>query len=111
MHYPLIHESNQRPYHFIHGYAQFLDQQLAYPSRFGRSKGIFICLTMNAASAAWSRSGVPRTIGSSSPAANTISRRSGGTRQAIRAVVDHFAGRIQFVQVGEEGTGTRAFAA
>ena len=28
MHYPLIHHSNQRPYHFIHGYAQFLEQQL-----------------------------------------------------------------------------------
>ena len=28
MHYPLIHHSNQRPYHFIHGYAQFLEEQL-----------------------------------------------------------------------------------
>jgi len=28
MHYPLVHQSNQRPYHFIHGYTQFLEQQL-----------------------------------------------------------------------------------
>ena len=28
MHYPLIHDSNQRPYHFIHGYTQYLEQQL-----------------------------------------------------------------------------------
>jgi len=28
MHYPLIHQSNQRPYHFLHGYAQFLEEQL-----------------------------------------------------------------------------------
>lgn len=28
MHYPLIHQSNQRPYHFIHGYVQFLEQKL-----------------------------------------------------------------------------------
>jgi len=28
MHYPAIHQSNQRPYHFIHGYAQHLEQQL-----------------------------------------------------------------------------------
>ena len=28
MHYPLIHHSNQRPYHFIHGYAQYLEEQL-----------------------------------------------------------------------------------
>jgi hypothetical protein len=28
MHYPLIHQSSQRPYHFIHGYVQFLEQQI-----------------------------------------------------------------------------------
>lgn len=28
MHYPLIHQSNQRPYHFIHGYPQYLETQL-----------------------------------------------------------------------------------
>jgi hypothetical protein len=28
MHYPLVHESNQRPYHFLHGYPQYLEQQL-----------------------------------------------------------------------------------
>lgn len=28
MHYPLIHQSNDRPYHFIHGYIQYLEQQL-----------------------------------------------------------------------------------
>ena len=28
MQYPLIHQSGQRPYHFIHGYVQFLEQQL-----------------------------------------------------------------------------------
>ena len=28
MHYPLIHQSNHRPYHFIHGYTQFLEEQL-----------------------------------------------------------------------------------
>lgn len=28
MHYPLIHQSNQRPYHFLHGYVQYLEQQL-----------------------------------------------------------------------------------
>src|SRR5713226_8886717 len=27
MHYPLIHECNQRPYHFLHGYPQYLEQQ------------------------------------------------------------------------------------
>jgi ADP-heptose:LPS heptosyltransferase len=31
MHYPLIHHSNQRPYHFLHGYAQFLERRLGVP--------------------------------------------------------------------------------
>jgi hypothetical protein len=28
MHYPLVHQSNQLLYHFIHGYAQYLEQRL-----------------------------------------------------------------------------------
>ncbi|MFN0052609.1 MAG: hypothetical protein ACKV0T_10480 [Planctomycetales bacterium] len=28
MHYPLIHESNQRPYHFLHDYVQYLERHL-----------------------------------------------------------------------------------
>src|SRR5690606_11353618 len=28
LHYPLVHQSNQRPYHFIHGYAQYLEEKL-----------------------------------------------------------------------------------
>jgi hypothetical protein len=28
MHYPLIHQSNQRPYHFLHGFVQHLEERL-----------------------------------------------------------------------------------
>ena len=28
MHYPLVHQSNQRPYHFLHGYVQYLEERL-----------------------------------------------------------------------------------
>jgi len=28
MHYPLVHESNQRPFHFVHGFTQFAEKQL-----------------------------------------------------------------------------------
>ena len=27
-HYPLIHQSNQRPYHFIHGFIEYLGERL-----------------------------------------------------------------------------------
>ncbi len=39
MHYPLIHESNQRPYHFIHGYAQYLEQKLGVPVPISEFRG------------------------------------------------------------------------
>ena len=28
MHYPLVHQSNRRPYHFLQGYTQYLEEQL-----------------------------------------------------------------------------------
>jgi len=31
MHDPLIHHSNQRPYHFLHGFPQYLEQILGVP--------------------------------------------------------------------------------
>jgi ADP-heptose:LPS heptosyltransferase len=31
MHYPLIHRSNTAPFHFLHGYAQYLEEQLDIP--------------------------------------------------------------------------------
>jgi len=30
MHYPLVHQSNQQPYHFIHGYTQYLEQTFGF---------------------------------------------------------------------------------
>src|SRR5882724_5080500 len=29
--YPLVHESNRRPFHFVHGFAQDLERQLGVP--------------------------------------------------------------------------------
>ena len=38
-HYPLVHQANSRPYHFIHGYAQFLEQRLGVPIPLTRFSG------------------------------------------------------------------------
>jgi ADP-heptose:LPS heptosyltransferase len=39
MHCPLIHQSNQRPFHFIHAFAQYLEQQLGLPVPVTEFKG------------------------------------------------------------------------
>ena len=39
MHNPLVHQSSQRPYHFIHGFVQFLEQQLHVPIAVTRFQG------------------------------------------------------------------------
>ena len=45
MHYSLIHESNQRPFHFIRGYSQYLESRLGLriPSRGSMATPICEC--------------------------------------------------------------------
>jgi hypothetical protein len=49
MHYPLIHQSDRRPYHFIHGYAQFLEERLGVKIPSPGSPAIFIFQPKSAA--------------------------------------------------------------
>lgn len=103
-HYPLIHLSNQLPYHFIHGFMEYLGGQLdrrVTPSKF---KGD-IHLSEE------EREAPP-------PFAELIGEEpwwlinAGGKfdfttkwwdPDRFQAVVDHFRGRLKFVQVGEAG--------
>src|SRR5262249_10126777 len=39
MHYPLVHRSNQTPHHFLHGYAQYLEERLGVRIPVTRFKG------------------------------------------------------------------------
>lgn len=103
MNYPLIHQSNTLPYHFIHGFIQFLNFELAtaiYPTAF---KGD-IHLTDEEMS--W-MSQVQEITGNADPFWIIV---AGGKFdftckwwdvKRYQQVVDHFAGIIQFVQVGE----------
>ncbi|NQV24727.1 MAG: FkbM family methyltransferase [Rhodopirellula sp.] len=102
MHYPLIHQCNQRPYHFIHGYAQFLEERLGVRVPVSRFRGD-VHLTEDE---------------KQQPLPNPeprIKERfwiivAGGkydftakwwNPESYQKVVDHFQGRIQFVQCGE----------
>ena len=104
-HYPLIHQSNQAPFHFLHGFTDFLSRELGrsiVPSKFkgdihisDEEKGWF--------------SQVFELLGIDIPYWIIV---AGGKRdftikwwesERYQAVVDHFRGKIAFVQVGEKG--------
>ena len=104
MHYPLVHQSNQRPYHFLHGYTQYLEQQLDLRIPVTQFRGdIHLSEAEKEApplagfcSQARQSLGLPsrdeketsplagELPGSSLPAASTTSQPSGGTRRAIK---------------------------
>jgi ADP-heptose:LPS heptosyltransferase len=101
MHYPLVHNSNYRPYHFIHGYAQFLEDRLGVRVPLAHFKGdIYLS--------------PPEKAG---PAPGGVTGRywllvAGGKYDftakwwdpaRFARVVEHFRGRVAFVQVGEAG--------
>ncbi len=101
-HYPLIHQSNERPYHFVHGYAQYLEQKLGVPVPVTRFSGeVFLDEEER-------RSPLP---GHELPDRFWIIVAGGKydftakwwNPASYQRVVDHFQGKIHFVQCGEAG--------
>lgn len=104
-HYPLVHRSNQAPYHFIHGFIEFLNDQLGLRIRPTEFRGD---LHVSALEKTW-YSQVEEIVGEPVPFWIVV---AGGKRDftikwwehsRFQEVVDYFAGRILFVQVGEAG--------
>ena len=104
MHYPAIHQSNQRPYHFLHGYAQYLEQQL----------GVRISITAfhgDIHLSAEEKDSPPKLAGLEPPERYWILVAGGKydftakwwNPESFQRVADHFRGRIRFVQCGEAG--------
>jgi ADP-heptose:LPS heptosyltransferase/SAM-dependent methyltransferase len=103
MHYPLIHQSNERPFHFIHGYTQFLEKRLGISIPVTRFSGD-IHLGPD------EKTSPP--LNGHSPSGQFWILMAGGKYDftakwwnpaSYQKVVDHFRGRIQFVQCGEAG--------
>lgn len=101
--YPLIHQSNQRAYHFIHAFTRFLSEKL----------GVFIEPTafkgdihISNLEKSW-MSQVQEIVGADFPfwIINAGGKRDFTAKwwapERYQQVVNHFRGRIQFVQVGE----------
>lgn len=101
--YPLIHRSNQEPWHFLHGFVSFLSDRLGVPLHVTEFRGD---IHISDEEKSWF-STVEEIKGASTPFWLLTS--GGKTDYTVKwwdhdryqAVVDHFRGRIEFVQVGE----------
>jgi ADP-heptose:LPS heptosyltransferase len=102
-HYPLIHKSNTAPYHFIHGFIEFLNDQLGLKIRPTEFRGD---IHLNQRE---KRNPLQEMLGESRPYWVIA---AGGKydytikwwhRRRWQEVVDAFRDRLLFVQVGEKG--------
>lgn len=104
MHYPLIHECNQRPYHFIHGYVQFLEQQFNLDIPIRQFKGdIHLSDEEKESPPPGHDLGVPDRFWIIVAGGKYDFTAKWWNPASYQAIVDHFQGRIQFVQCGEKG--------
>ena len=103
--YPLIHRSNQAPYHFIHGFIEFLNERLGLSIRPTLFRGD---IHLSPEERAW-MSQVHEIAGDDQPFWIIV---AGGKYDftikwwdtaRYQAVVNRFRGAIRFVQVGECG--------
>ena len=104
MHYPLIGSSNTAPYHFLHGYVQYLEEQLKLPIRLTQFEGD---IHLSAEEKSW-MSQVEETGFRGSYWVIIAGGKYDYTTKwwnpaSYQRVVDHFKDRILFVQCGEKG--------
>ena len=104
-HYPLIHRSNTGPWHFIHGYTQFLGERLGVALAPAEFRGD---LHLSPQEKGWmsqvqevTRVPVPYWIVAAGGKHDFTAKWWAHARW--QAVVERFAGRVLFVQVGEAG--------
>jgi ADP-heptose:LPS heptosyltransferase len=103
-HYPLIHRSNQEPRHFLDGFVEYLNDQLGTRIRVTDFRGdIHIDPSehhwFRQVEALWPDAGPPLWLFASGGKYDFTIK--WWDAQRYQRVVDHFRGRIQFVQVGE----------
>jgi ADP-heptose:LPS heptosyltransferase len=104
MEYPLVHQSNQRPYHFIHGYSQFLEQHLKVRIPVTRFHGdVHLSDQEKKAPVPGKVLGVPDSFWIVIAGGKNDFTAKWWNPDSYQKVVDHFRGRIQFVQCGEQG--------
>src|SRR6202034_3020797 len=102
--YPLIHQSNQRPYHFLHGYVQYLEEKLQLRIPVTRFHGD---IHLSAEEKQFPIDGAASGLGASFWIIVAGGKYDFTAKwwnpEWYQKVVNHFQGRIRFVQCGEEG--------
>jgi ADP-heptose:LPS heptosyltransferase len=104
MHYPLVHQSSQRPYHFIHGYAQFLEQHLQVQIPITRFQAdIHLAEHEKLLPAGLADHGIHEGFWIVVGGGKKDFTAKWWNPASYQKVIDHFQGAIQFVQCGEAG--------
>jgi ADP-heptose:LPS heptosyltransferase len=104
MHYPLVHRSNQAPYHFLHGYHQYLETRLGLRLPVTRFRGdVHLSAAEREAPPPGADRGVPERFWVVVAGGKYDFTAKWWPPDAFQQVVDHFRGRISFVQCGEAG--------
>jgi len=102
--YPLIHKSNTAPYHFIHGFTQFLEEKLDLRIPMTEFKGD---IHLSDDEKKWmgqvEEIGVKDDYWLIAAGCKYDFNAKLWNFDSYQEVVDHFLGKITFVQVGEEG--------
>jgi len=102
MHYPLINDCNRRPYHFIHGYAQFLEDQLGVPVPVTEFQGdIHISLLEKSWMSQLEETGYQGSFWIIMAGGKYDFTAKWWSPAYCQEVVNHFQGKIRFVQCGE----------
>jgi len=104
-HYPLINQSNEAPYHFIHGFIEFLNDALGLRIRPTEFKGD-IHLTdeeKSLPSPVADHFGEDRSYWIMAAGGKYDYTIKWWSRRRYQEVVDHFQDRLLFVQIGEQG--------
>jgi ADP-heptose:LPS heptosyltransferase len=104
MHYPLVHRSNFAPYHFIHGYVQYFEEQLNLRIPVTEFRGdIHLSPDERTAPSPVAERGFHGSYWIMMAGGKFDFTAKWWNPGYYQRVVDHFRGRIQFVQCGEAG--------
>jgi len=103
VHYPLIQQSNQRPYHFIHGFAQYLEELLQVRIPLTAFRGdIHLSSQEKSWASQVAESGYFGPFWLIVAGGKFDFTAKWWNPKSYQHVVDHFWGRVPFVQVGEK---------
>ncbi len=100
MHYPLIHQSNQRPYHFLHGYLHYLEERLGLKIPATEFRGEVFLSPQEKESPV---KDLPESFWIVIAGGKYDFTAKWWNPASYQKVVDAFRGRVHFVQCGEEG--------